>query len=67
MNKSYGKKKKLSNILKKFGLCLHDKDSSIQKSISEVFENINISCESTSVYFKRKWLPLEIIQNEYFG
>jgi hypothetical protein len=53
--------------LKKFGLSLHDKDISIQKSISEVFDNINISCESTSVYFKRKWLPLEIIQNENIG
>ena len=46
---------------------MHDKDISIQKSISEVFDNINISCESTSVYFKRKWLPLEIIQNENIG
>ena len=53
--------------MKKFGLSLHDKDISIQKSISEVFDNINISCESTSVYFKRKWLPLEIIQNENIG
>ena len=57
----------MANILKNYGLCENESENNIHLTVQEAFDEIKIECDSTSIYFKRKWFPLEVLLNEKIG
>ena len=52
----------LAQVLKDLG-SINDQTNSYQ-TLDNVFDQILIDCELTSVYFERKWLPYELFKYE---
>ena len=52
----------LAQVLKDLG-SINDQTNSYQ-TLENVFDQILIDCELTSIYFERKWLPYELFKYE---
>ena len=53
----------LAQVLKDLG-SINDQTNSYQ-TLENVFDQILIDCELTSIYFERKWLPYELFKYEH--